>query len=150
MHNCESPSRMPWNTRDAARERGARRQLRDRGASANLSATSDSMLRIYALIEQVAPSSASVLIRANQARARNWPRALFIPEPAKDSQFVRSTFSAIPETLMESEPVRHEKALSRARQRGGRACFGWLMAVRSFLDEIGEMPTLLQAKCCAF
>ena len=48
---------------EARRENVAlRRQLRDRGAFGELVGKSEPMLQIYALIEQVAPSSASVLI----------------------------------------------------------------------------------------
>ena len=55
-----------------------RRQLQDRGAFGELVGNSESMREIYALIEQVAPSSASVLADRSPSSPRPalrvWPR----------------------------------------------------------------------------
>ena len=54
-----------------------RRQLQDRGAFGELVGNSESMRKIYTLIEQVAPSSASVLITENRGLEKSWWHARF-------------------------------------------------------------------------
>ena len=55
-----------------------RRQLLDRGAFGELVGNSAPMREIYSLVEQVAPSSASVLITGESGPAKNSSPARFI------------------------------------------------------------------------
>ncbi len=124
-----------------------RRQLRDRGAFGQLVGNSDAMRRIYALIEQVAPSSASVLITGESGTGKELAaRTIHNLSPRKDSQFVAINCSAIPETLMESELFGHEKGAFTGAAARRQGCFELANGGTLLLDEIGEMPTLLQAK----
>ncbi|HYY57473.1 MAG TPA: sigma-54 dependent transcriptional regulator [Pyrinomonadaceae bacterium] len=124
-----------------------RRQLRDRGAFGELVGQSDSMRKIYALIEQVAPSSASVLITGESGTGKELvARTIHNLSPRKDSQFVAINCSAIPETLMESELFGHEKGAFTGAGARRQGCFELAQGGTLLLDEIGEMPTLLQAK----
>src|ERR671921_3005508 len=95
----------------ARRENQAlRRQLRDRGAFGELVGVSEPMRQIYALIEQVAPSSASVLITGESGTGKELvSRTIHNLSPRKNAPFVAINVSAIPDTLMESELFGHEK-----------------------------------------
>ncbi len=124
-----------------------RRQLRDRGAFGELVGTSEPMSRIYGLIEQVAPSSASVLITGESGTGKELvARTIHNLSPRKGAPFVAINCSAIPETLMESELFGHEKGAFTGAAARRAGCFELADSGTLLLDEIGEMPTLLQAK----
>ncbi|HKC62452.1 MAG TPA: sigma-54 dependent transcriptional regulator, partial [Pyrinomonadaceae bacterium] len=124
-----------------------RRQLRDRGAFGELVGKSDSMRQIYHLIEQIAPSSASVLITGESGTGKELvARTIHNLSPRKNAQFVAINCSAIPETLMESELFGHEKGAFTGAAIRRQGCFEIANGGTLLLDEIAEMPTLLQAK----
>jgi DNA-binding NtrC family response regulator len=124
-----------------------RRQLRDRGAFGELVGTSDPMRQIYALIEQVAPSSASVLITGESGTGKELvARTIHNLSPRKNSGFVAINCSAIPETLMESELFGHERGAFTGAAARRLGCFELANGGTLLLDEISEMPVSLQAK----
>lgn len=124
-----------------------RRQLQDRGAFGELVGSSDSMRKVYTLIEQVAPSSASVLITGESGTGKELvARTIHKMSPRKDKPFVAINCSAIPDTLMESELFGHEKGAFTGAASRRQGCFELADTGTLLLDEIGEMPPLLQAK----
>src|SRR5258705_761062 len=133
---------------DAKRENELlRRQLRDRGAFGELVGNSDSMRKVYTLIEQVASSSASVLITGESGTGKELvARTLHKMSPRRDKPFVAINCSAIPETLMESELLGHERGAFTGAASRRQGCFELADAGTLLLDEVGEMPALLQAK----
>ncbi|MDX6693948.1 MAG: hypothetical protein QOF02_1551 [Blastocatellia bacterium] len=133
---------------EARRENEAlRRQLRDRGAFGELVGDSEPMRQIYALIEQVAPSSASVLITGESGTGKELvARTIHNLSPRKSAPFIAINCSAIPETLMESELFGHEKGAFTGAAARRQGCFELANGGTLLLDEIAEMPTLLQAK----
>ena len=124
-----------------------RRQLRDHGAFGELVGNSEPMQQIYALIEQVAPSSASVLITGESGTGKEIvARTIHNLSPRKAAPFVAINCSAIPETLMESELFGHEKGAFTGAASRRQGCFELANSGTLLLDEIAEMPMLLQAK----
>jgi DNA-binding NtrC family response regulator len=124
-----------------------RRQLQDRGAFGELVGNSDAIRKIYTLIEQVAPSSASVLITGESGTGKELvARTIHKMSPRKDRPFVAINCSAIPESLMESELFGHEKGAFTGAATRRQGCFELADSGTLLLDEIGEMPALLQAK----
>jgi transcriptional regulator with PAS, ATPase and Fis domain len=124
-----------------------RRQLQDRGAFGELVGASDSIRKIYTLIEQVAPSSASVLITGESGTGKELvARTIHKLSPRRERPFVAINCSAIPETLMESELFGHEKGAFTGAASRRQGCFELADTGTLLLDEIGEMPALLQAK----
>jgi len=124
-----------------------RRELQDRGAFGELVGNSESIRKIYTLIEQVAPSSASVLITGESGTGKELvARTLHKMSPRRDRPFVAINCSAIPETLMESELFGHEKGSFTGAATRRQGCFELADTGTLLLDEIGEMPPLLQAK----
>ncbi|HEV3471034.1 MAG TPA: sigma-54 dependent transcriptional regulator [Pyrinomonadaceae bacterium] len=133
---------------EARRENDAlRRQLRDRGAFGELVGASEPMRQIYALIEQVAPSSASVLITGESGTGKELvARTIHNLSPRKSQAFVAINCSAIPETLMESELFGHERGAFTGAASRRLGCFELANGGTLLLDEISEMPVSLQAK----
>src|SRR5688572_33070094 len=87
-----------------------KRQLKDHGAFGELVGTSESIRKIYTLIEQVAPSSASVLITGESGTGKELvARTIHRMSPRRERPFIAINCSAIPESLMESELFGHEK-----------------------------------------
>src|SRR6266850_2835932 len=131
---------------EARRENEAlRKQLRDRGAFGELVGKAQSMREIYSLIEQIAPSSASVLITGESGTGKEvLARTIHNLSPRKNAQFVAINCSAIPETLMESELFGHEKGSFTGAANRRQGCFELANGGTLLLDEIGEMPVLLQ------
>jgi DNA-binding NtrC family response regulator len=124
-----------------------RRQLRDRGAFGELVGSSDAMQRVYSLIEQVASSSASVLITGESGTGKELvARTIHNLSPRRNAPFLAINCSAIPDTLMESELFGHEKGAFTGAVSRRHGCFELANTGTLMLDEIGEMPTLLQAK----
>ena len=133
---------------EAKRENDAlRRELRDRGVFGELVGNSEPMRQVYSLIEQVAPSSASVLITGESGTGKELvARTIHSLSPRRQATFVPLNCSAIPETLMESELFGHEKGAFTGAATRRRGCFELADGGTLLLDEIGEMPLLLQAK----
>src|SRR2546423_2988439 len=124
-----------------------RRQLRDRGAFGELIGNSETMQRVYLLIEQVASSSASVLITGESGTGKELAaRTIHNLSPRRNAPFLAINCSAIPDTLMESELFGHEKGAFTGAVSRRHGCFELANLGTLMLDEIGEMPTLLQAK----
>ena len=124
-----------------------RRQLRDRGAFGELVGNSEAMQNVYVLIEQVASSSASVLITGESGTGKEIvARTIHTLSPRRNAPFLAINCSAIPDTLMESELFGHEKGTFTGAVSRRHGCFELANTGTLLLDEIGEMPTLLQAK----
>ena len=124
-----------------------RRQLQERGAFGELIGRSAPMREVYSLIEQVAPSSASVLITGESGTGKELvARTIHQLSPRHDKPFIGINCSAIPETLMESELFGHEKGAFTGAASRRQGCFELADGGTLLLDEIAEMPELLQAK----
>ncbi|MFL6230914.1 MAG: sigma-54-dependent transcriptional regulator [Pyrinomonadaceae bacterium] len=108
---------------------------------------SAAMQNVYTLIEQVAPSSASVLITGESGTGKEMvARTIHDLSPRRDEEFVAINCSAIPETLMESELFGHERGAFTGAAARRHGCFEQADGGTLLLDEIAEMPPLLQAK----
>jgi transcriptional regulator with PAS, ATPase and Fis domain len=124
-----------------------RRQLQDRGAFGELVGNSAPMREIYSLVEQVASSSASVLITGESGTGKELvARTIHQLSPRRDKPFIGINCSAIPDSLMESELFGHEKGAFTGAASRRAGCFELADGGTLLLDEIAEMPSLLQSK----
>jgi two-component system response regulator HydG len=102
---------------------------------------------IYKLIEDVAPTDATVLIQGESGTGKELvARAIHNNSLRKDEPFIVINFSAYPATLLESELFGHEKGAftGAVRQKSGR--FEQADGGTVFLDEIGEISPTAQIK----
>lgn len=124
-----------------------RDRVRQQSDFSTLFGTSQRMEEIKNTIEQVADTSATVLIRGESGTGKEVvARMIYGHSLRRDKPFVKVNCAAIPHELLESELFGYEPgAFTGAnRQKLGKfdqANFGTL-----FLDEISEMHPALQAK----
>ena len=112
------------------------RELQGKYHFGNIIGKSAQMQRIFALIEKVAPTKATVLITGDSGTGKELiARAIHYNSSRKDHPFISVNCGALPETLLESELFGHERgAFSGAvSQRKGR--FSSPMKGRSFLTK---------------
>ena len=104
------------------------------------------ILEIYNTIEQVAPTSACVLIRGDSGTGKELiARIIKQRSPRANEAFVALNCAAIPETLVESELFGIEKGVATGvTERKGK--FEQAHRGTLFLDEIGDVSLVLQAK----
>jgi two-component system response regulator AtoC len=125
-----------------------RRQLTDDQDRAFLFwGDSPDMKTIATVIEQVADSDVTVLIRGESGVGKELvARAIHQRSSRKDRPFVKVNCAALPAELLESELFGHEKGAftGAATTRIGK--FEQAHTGTIFLDEIGEMKAALQAK----
>lgn len=124
-----------------------RHDLKEKFQPQNLVGKSRAMQEVYALIEQVAESNTTVLIRGESGTGKELvAHAIHYQSPRAEKPFVKVNCNAFPETLLESELFGHEKgAFTGASERKvGR--FEWAQGGTLFLDEIGDFPLSLQIK----
>ena len=148
------PARLKQILQNAVRHRGTsleleatKRKLRDTGIFGRLVGSSRGMQEIFRLVEMVAPSTASVLITGESGTGKELvARTIHDMSPRKPKPFVAINCSAIPETLIESEIFGHEKGAFTGAivQKKGKLEVAEGGTV--FLDEIGELAPLMQAK----
>jgi DNA-binding NtrC family response regulator len=124
-----------------------RRQLHQYGAFGDMVGNSAGMREIYSLIEQVAPSSASVIITGESGTGKEMvARTIHKLSPRCDQGFIAINCAAMPETLMESELFGHEKGAFTGASDRRLGCFEIADKGTLLLDEIAEMAFVLQAK----
>jgi two-component system response regulator HydG len=105
------------------------------------------MQNMYRLIEDIAPTDATILIQGESGTGKELvARAIHRQSPRKDQPFVVINCSAYPATLLESELFGHEKGAftGAIRQKFGR--FEQADGGTVFLDEIGEIAPTAQIK----
>jgi DNA-binding NtrC family response regulator len=123
------------------------RQLGYQGYLMDLVGTSPPMRQVYSLIQQVAPSSASVLITGESGTGKELvAAAIHKLSPRADRPFVAVNCAAIPESLIESELFGHEKGSFTDALERRPGCFEQAHTGTLLLDEIGDMPLGTQAK----
>ena len=133
--------------RDRRQLEALTRQLRDTGRLGDLIGGSKTMQDVMRLLEQVSPSSASVLITGETGTGKEiLARTIHRLSPRADRPFVAINCSAIPESLMESEIFGHERGAFTGAAERRIGCFELADGGTLLLDEIGEMPAPTQAK----
>jgi DNA-binding NtrC family response regulator len=118
----------------------------------NLVGNSKKMLEVYDLVHRVAASAATtVLIQGESGTGKDLvAKAIHFTSERASKPFMNITCSALPETLLESELMGHEKgAFTDARERK-RGLFEVADGGTVFLNEIGDMGIGLQAKLLRF
>jgi DNA-binding NtrC family response regulator len=124
-----------------------RRRLMDAGELGQLIGQSVAMRRVMASIDQIAPSSASIVIAGESGTGKELvARTIHDLSPRSSGPYIAINCAALPETLMESELFGHERGAFTGADRRREGCFELANGGTLLLDEIGEMKPELQAK----
>ena len=106
-----------------------------------------SMLRIYELITQVAPTTTAVLIQGETGTGKELiARAIHHESPRREQPLVAVNLAALPDSLVESELFGHEKGAFTGAQKRKLGKFELAHGGTILLDEIGSLRLDLQAK----
>src|SRR5690242_16160633 len=128
-----------------------RDRLRERNAFGHVIGSHPSMVKLLRLVEQVAPSRASVLIQGETGTGKELiAEMIHRASPRAKAPLVRLNCAALSESLLESELFGHEKgaftgAITRREGRFEQANGGTV-----FLDEASEIPLPTQVKLLRF
>lgn len=113
----------------------------------NIIGGSDAMLRVYELINKVAPGKANILISGESGTGKELvARAIHFNGPRRDKPFVTVNCGAIPENLLESELFGHKKGSFTGAVANKIGLFETARDGTIFLDEIGDLNKNLQVK----
>jgi two-component system response regulator HydG len=105
------------------------------------------MQKVFAIIAQVADSDVDCLIRGETGTGKELvARAVHNRSKRVQKPFVPVDCGAIPENLLESEFFGHEKGSFTGADRKSIGLLEFADGGTFFLDELGELPLLLQAK----
>jgi two-component system response regulator AtoC len=122
-------------------------ELRARSEYEQLIGDSAGMLQVRAVIEQVADSELTVLIRGESGTGKEIvARMLHNLSGRKSGPFVKVNCAAIPRELLEAELFGYEKGAFTGAHKTKPGRFETADRGTIFLDEIGDMPLELQSK----
>src|ERR1700691_3271401 len=128
-----------------------RQQLDSKFGLENIIGESPAMKEIFEIVQQVAPSRATILLGGESGTGKELvAKAIHQLSPRAKQPFVTVHCAALAPTLLESELFGHEKgAFTGAHERRvGR--FEQAQGGTLFLDEIGEIDATIQVKLLRF
>jgi two-component system response regulator AtoC len=124
-----------------------RDQVRRQSDFTMLFGTSPKMMEVKMTIEQVADTTATVLIRGESGTGKEVVARMIHSESSRaDKPFVKVNCAAIPHELLESELFGYEPGAFTGATRQKMGKFEQANGGTIFLDEISEMHPSLQAK----
>lgn len=127
--------------------RELKQQLKDKFSLDNIIGQSEAMQKVYQMVEKVAPSDATVLIRGESGTGKELvAQAIHQLSDRKDEPFIAVNCGALPESLLESELFGHEKGAFTGAEKQKPGRFELAGRGTIFLDEIGDVTPATQVK----
>src|SRR5215472_1531126 len=124
-----------------------KRTLKQRYNFVNIVGKSESMLRVFDLVGQVAPSRSTVLIQGESGTGKELiAKAIHANSPRRDKPFVPINTGAMPSELLESTLFGHVKGAFTSAVASKKGLFEVANGGTLFLDEIATMGIDTQAK----
>ena len=121
--------------------------VRDRYHFGNIIGQSSKMVALYDLLEKVSPTKTNILITGESGTGKELvAKAIHYNSVRKEKPFVTLNCGAIPEPLIESELFGHMKGAFTDAIATKKGLFEVADEGTIFLDEISELPLLMQVK----
>ncbi|MGI4828941.1 MAG: sigma-54-dependent transcriptional regulator [Janthinobacterium lividum] len=124
-----------------------KRVLKQRYSFENIIGKSEPMMELFQLVEQVAPSRATILIQGESGTGKELiAKAIHANSPRRDRPFIPVNTGAVPSELLESTLFGHERGAFTSAVSAKKGLFEVADGGTLFLDEIGTMGMDMQAK----
>src|SRR5215467_2134871 len=121
-------------------KRNLERQLSYQGVLGEMVGRAPRMQEIFSLLQQAAPSRASVLITGESGTGKEMvARTIHRLSPRREGPFVAINCAALPETLIESELFGHEKGSFTGANERRSGCFEVAQDSTLLLDAMGAL-----------
>ena len=109
--------------------------------------SSEAMARVFAQVQQAAPTKATVLLRGESGTGKEMiAHAVHILSKRSEKPFVKVNCAALSESVLESELFGHEKGAFTGAIADRKGRFELANGGTLFLDEIGEISANFQSK----
>ncbi|BAX79253.1 sigma-54 interaction domain-containing protein [Labilibaculum antarcticum] len=113
----------------------------------NIIGNSGKMCDLYALVNRVAQTNSTVLLRGESGIGKElFAEEIHNKSKQKDHKLIKVNCSALPESLIESELFGHEKGAYTGADQMRKGRFELADGGTLFLDEIGDLPLSTQVK----
>ena len=130
-----------------AQNRALQKRLDDLLRQGNMIGTSPAFRKLMTLVQQVAASSATVLIQGESGTGKELvARAIHDRSSRRNGPFIAVNCAALPETLLESELFGYEKGAFTGAAGGKEGRFELADGGTLFLDEIADLSAVTQPK----
>jgi DNA-binding NtrC family response regulator len=127
--------------------RALRRELDKQYSFSEIVGKSDSLQKIFTLVQKVAGTNANVLIQGESGTGKELvARSIHLNSGRASQPFLAVNCGALPESILESELFGHAKGAFTGAIADKKGLFRAASGGTLFLDEIGEMPLALQVK----
>uniref|UniRef100_C6E3D4 Two component, sigma54 specific, transcriptional regulator, Fis family n=1 Tax=Geobacter sp. (strain M21) TaxID=443144 RepID=C6E3D4_GEOSM len=125
-----------------------RGELRKKSDQDKLVGNSQKMIEVFKMIKVCADADAkTVLVTGESGTGKELvAKALHMHSGRSEAPFIEVNCAAIPENLLENELFGHEKGAYTDASKRHKGVFEMAEGGTVFLDEIGDMPFLMQAK----
>jgi two-component system response regulator HydG len=143
LHSVEKASERQYLSRE---NKELRSQLSQSGTRKLVYASAE-MRNIARMIDQVAPSTATVLITGESGTGKEViADAIHAASPRRGKPLIKVSCAALPETLLEAELFGYEKGAFTGANARKEGRFELANGGTLFLDEIGEITPAVQVK----
>ncbi len=131
--------------------RQLRARISDRVAPNNIIGEAPAMQQVFEIVDQVAPSRASVLITGESGTGKELvANAIHQRSPRAKGPFIKLHCAALAESLLESELFGHERGSFTGAHGRKDGRFSLADGGTLFLDELGEISPAIQVKLLRF
>jgi transcriptional regulator with PAS, ATPase and Fis domain len=122
-------------------------ELGERSRYGQIVGRSEPMQRLFVLLDKVKGADVPVLIQGESGTGKELvARAVHFESPRKKEAFLSINVAALPESLLEAELFGHVKGAFTGADRDKPGLFEAAHKGTLFLDEVGDMPALMQSK----
>ncbi len=127
--------------------RALRRELKRKYSFAEIIGKSEVLQSVFRIIEKVADTNAGILIQGESGTGKELvARSIHFNSRRVNKPFLAVNCGALPESLLESELFGHTKGAFTGAAADKKGLFRSSDGGTLLLDEIGEMPLVLQVK----